>query len=504
MTPSEAYDWLRQHSVDTSYLISCAELAAWDQRTYIPPNGHPHRSRQMAALAKLIHQRSTDPKIEECLSSVENSKLNKVDDAVILSNISMWRREFDKQTKIPENLATELARASSEGESAWEKAMHKNDWESFFPHLENLISLNKQKAEALGFEQEPYDALLDEYEMGATTSFLESLFVELKQPLVGLLQQIEDSSVEVNSTIFNDDFSVIFQQQLCEKLVTAIGYSLEDGRIDETVHPFSVGIGPGDSRITTRYNEKNLGSGVFGCLHEAGHSLYELGLVPEHYGTPAGMFVSLGIHESQSRLWENMVGRSRGFWMFAKTIAEEYFSKFKQVSLDDFLLAVNAVKPGCIRVEADEVTYNLHVMLRFELELALFRNELSPSDLPDAWRQKMKEYLGISPATEREGVLQDVHWSGGMFGYFPTYTLGNVYAAQLYHAADKTLGDLSSQFAEGEFKPLLNWLRTNVHHIGQTRTPREIIRAATGESPTAQYFITYLQQKYSKLYKLSE
>lgn len=500
MTPQVAYEWLLKHTKDTAYLFSTVELAAWDQRTYIPKNGHAHRSRQIESLARQIHQRSTDKRVGDCLQTIESSEFLNNSSVVIRTNVRMWRREYDKQVKIPESLASEMAKASSVGESVWETAVVKNDWNSFFPHLETLIQLNRQKAEFLGYENEPYDALLDEYEMGVTASFLTELFSELKTPLVSLLRKIAQSATQPKTNLLWGHFPISKQKDVCKKLIEAIGYSFDSGRLDETMHPFSVGIGPGDSRITTRYNESYLGSGLFGCLHEAGHSLYELGLPESHYGTPSGMFVSLGIHESQSRLWENMVGRSKGFWQFAKPILDARFDSISSAAVDELVLAANSVEPGLIRVEADEVTYNLHVLLRFELELALFRDELTAAELPEAWADKMEQYLGLRPFTAKEGVMQDVHWPAGMFGYFPTYTLGNIYAAQLFHGAQKELGDLESQFAMGQFAPLLTWLRENIHSKGQLRSPRELILDSTGELPTSKYFISHCNQKYAQLY----
>ncbi|MBN2530050.1 MAG: carboxypeptidase M32 [Deltaproteobacteria bacterium] len=502
MKANDAYQWLVQHQTDTAYLFSTAELAAWDQRTYIPAQGHAHRSKQIETLARLMHQRGTDPQINDRLQEVESSAFLHEASPKVRANIRMWRRDYDRQVKIPEKLASEIAGASSAGESVWESAMQENDWDSFFPHLEKLLSLSREKAECLGYANEPYDALLDEYEMGLTATFLSSMFEELQHPLVALLRKIQDSAVKPKHSVLHGDFPVSKQKQVCVSLVEAIGYSLKSGRIDESMHPFSVGIGPGDSRITTRYNPEYLGSGIFGCLHEAGHSLYELGLPKAHFGTPAGIFASIGVHESQSRLWENQVGRSLAFWKFARPVLDDAFSSVANASMDDLVLSVNEVKPGLIRVEADEVTYNLHVMLRFELERALFKREIDPAELPEVWSTKMEQLLGIRPLTVKEGAMQDVHWSAGMFGYFPTYSLGNLYAAQLFAAANRDLGDLDEQFGKGEFSELLGWLRQKVHQKGQCLSPIELIRNATGELPTSKYFLEYCQTKYSKLYQL--
>ena len=502
MTPNDAYEWLVNHYTDTAYLFSAAELIAWDQRTYIPRGGHAHRSRQMEALARLIHQRSTSTRIDDCLSTLDQSDYLSEGTMEMQANVRMWRKDYDRQTKIPESLASKLAGASSAGETAWEAAVREDDWHAFLPHLETLLALTKEKADAIGYDNEAYDALLDEYEIGLTTDALSALYDELKTPLTQLLKKIANSSIKPRRDIFHGQFPVDKQKEVCAKLVQAIGYSFETGRIDESVHPFSVGIGPGDSRITTRYNEKFLGSGLFGCLHEAGHSLYELGLPAAHFGKPAGMYLSLGVHESQSRFWENQVGRSEAFWRFAKPILDDAFPSVASASLEELVLAVNDVRPGLIRVEADEVAYNLHVMIRFELELAMFRNQLKPSELPDVWADQMEALLGVRPKTATEGAMQDIHWAAGIFGYFPTYSIGNIYAAQLFAAAQQQLNDFDSSLAAGRFEPLLRWLRSNVHEKGQCLLPSELITQATGEPPSSKFFMAYCENKYSVLYEL--
>jgi carboxypeptidase Taq len=452
-------------------------------------------------MARIIHERSTDPRIDENLNIVKNDA-SWIAGETERVNIRMWRREYDKKVKIPVDLAGSLAAAAAKGESAWESAVKSGDFKSFLPYLTTLVSLNKQKAAVLGFENNPYDALLDEYEPDATAAKVEKMFLQIKEPLVDLLRKIKESGISPLKNIVSAHYNVDEQRTFCRHIVKTIGYNLNAGRIDEAVHPFTVSMGPGDVRITTRYNPEYFNTGIFGCIHEAGHAMYDQGLEAEHYGTPMGSYVSLGVHESQSRLWENMAGRSRGFWEWAYPMAQKAFEPLKNISIDDFLLSVNSVSPGFIRVEADEITYNLHVLLRFELELALFRDELKVEDLPEAWNFKMQQYLGITPPDVSQGVLQDVHWGAGMFGYFPTYTLGNLYAAQLFDAADRELGSLETQFSRGEFQPLLNWLRTNIHSAGQSLSSDMLIEKATGKSVSPESFINYCQSKYSKLYNL--
>jgi carboxypeptidase Taq len=502
MKPDEAYRWLRDNSVETAYLTSAAEVLAWDQRTYLPTAGQAHRAEQMAVMAKLLHERSTDERIGELLAEVEGTDLVSVPGSPEAANVREWRRDFDRSTKIPERLAVELARATAEGETAWERARPESDWNAFEPFLERLLELVKERAEALGYASEPYDALLDDYEPGETAATLEPVFARLREAFVHIIERIRSSDVEPDPSLLRGRFPRGEQERFLRRIVGELGYDLEGGRVDVTAHPFTIGIGPGDVRITTRYFEDFLPAALFGAIHEAGHGMYEQGLPAEHWGTPMASPPSLGIHESQSRLWENLVCRSAGFWRYASPLAASAFEDLARMDGERFLLAVNDVRPSLIRVEADEVTYNLHILVRFELELALMRGDLTVSDLPGAWVEKMKSCLGVAPDDVASGAMQDVHWAAGLIGYFPTYTLGNIYAAQLYHEASDELGDLQELFSRGEFAPLKNWLRENVHARGGTFPPRELIREVTGAEPDPQFLIRYCEEKYCELYRL--
>ena len=500
MTPEQAYAWLRTNSIETSYIVSTAEVLAWDQRTMIPPKGGPHRAEQIAVLAKLLHERATDKRIGEYLAIVEGSRL--VEDAVSPEavNAREWRRNYDKSTRIPERLAVELARATAEGEILWEGARRDDDWPRFAPMLERILALIVEKADALGHGGERYDALLDEYEADTTTAEITALFGGLRPALTGLIDKIRGAGAIPDRSPLTGRFPADAQVAFCREIVAAIGYDLEAGRIDPSVHPFTIGIGPGDVRITTRYHEEFLGAGLFGCLHEAGHAIYEQRLPTAHWGTPRGQVPSLGVHESQSRLWENLVGRCAGFWRFAFPKAQAAFPDLARIPLDAFLRAINTVEPSLIRVEADEVTYNLHILVRFELEVDLLRGAIGVADLPTAWNEKVRDYLGLVPSSHKLGVMQDVHWSAGLIGYFPTYTLGNLYAAQLYAAAEAAVGPLDERFARGEFSPLLGWLEANVHEKGGTFRPRDLILAACGAPPDARHFVDYLNAKHGALH----
>ncbi len=477
----------------------------------IPRKGHEHRARQMAALARLLHQRATDPRIGEWLAAVEGSPLvqDPLSDAAV--NVREWRQAYERARAIPERLMVELAQAQSEGESYWEEARPKDDWRGFLPYLKRIFALTKEKAEILFSLPvapgdppygELYDALLDGYEPGMRAAELVPLFAELKEGLQGLLDRILGSGRRPDTAFLHRSYPKEAQRAFALELLQACGYDLEGGRLDPTAHPFEISIGPGDVRITTRYFEDFFNAGIFGTLHEMGHALYEQGLPKEHWGTPRGEAVSLGVHESQSRTWENLVGRSLGFWERFFPRAKELFPSLQDVALEDFHRAVNAVEPSLIRVEADEVTYNLHILVRLELELALFRGELALEDLPGAWAEKYRAYLGVAPKDYKDGVMQDVHWSGGLFGYFPTYTLGNLYAAQFFRKAQEELGDLEGLFRQGEFRPFLDWSRRKIHAEGSRLRPRALVERVTGTPPSAQPFLAYLEAKYRALYGL--
>jgi len=500
MDVTEAYQRLVSHSKETAYLGSAIAVLHWDQRTQIPPKGHAHRVGQLAILAKMRHKMVTDPIIGEMLAVVEGSELTHDPFSIEAVNIREWRRSYDRAVKISEELAVALARASAEGQSAWEKARPKNEWGLFKPYLERIVFLKREQAEALGYEQEPYDALLDDYERGETARSLEPIFARLRPALVDLLERIKGSARVPDLSLQRMRFSIADQESFAKAIAIRIGYDMDAGRLDVSAHPFTTGIGPGDVRITTRYKESSFSEAFFSVIHEAGHALYHQGLPLEHWGTPFCRPISLGINESQSRMWENMVARSAAFWRRFYPEAQAKFAALHNVPFESFLLSVNEVTPSLIRTEADEVTYNLHVLLRFELEVALVRGDLQVDDLPAAWNEKMRAYLGLTPPDHSSGVMQDVHWSSGSIGYFPTYTLGNLNAAQFFAKAEEEISDLEDQISRGEFSELLGWLRRNIHSQGSRYLPRDLIRHVTGEALDPKYLIDYLSTKYGELY----
>ncbi|MHC1743326.1 MAG: carboxypeptidase M32 [Syntrophobacteraceae bacterium] len=503
MKPQDAYDWLVNDSLESSYFDSMRSLLVWDQRTFLPIKGQAHRADQLAVLAKLLHARRTNSAVGEHLTIVEASDLVADPLSVAAINVREWRRAYDKMVKIPERLAVELTRAASEGQGAWQKARPANDWEGFKPFLERIIRLKIEEADCLGYPNEPYDALLDQYEPGESARSIEPVLTELREPLVSLLHRICDRDRKEDHSLAQARFPTEAQHAFARHVLARLGYDFDSGRLDTTAHPFTVGIGPGDVRITTRYDEAQFAKGFFGSVHEAGHALYDSGLPEKHWGTPMGDAVSLGIHESQSRLWENMVSRSLGFWELFYRDAQRYFPALAGVELETFHRSVNLVRPSFIRTEADEVTYNLHVLLRFEIERDLMRGSIRVDDLPSVWDQKMQTTLGIRPPDHSQGVLQDIHWSSGAIGYFPTYTLGNLYAAQFHAAAERELGNLQDHFRRGEFTPLLGWLRANIHAEGSRFRPRDLVRKVTGEAPGSSRFVDYLTEKFTDLYRLS-
>ncbi|MBN2803167.1 MAG: carboxypeptidase M32 [Deltaproteobacteria bacterium] len=497
MNIKEAYNWLSNNSKEIARLGAIIELAAWDQRTCAPEKSHGNRANQIALLSKIAHSKGVDKKTKDALDVLKNNDFSGLDDSLAGANVKVWLREYERSSKISADLNEKLALTSANGEAAWESGMKNGDFSGFYPVLKELIDLTREKAESIGYKNEPYDALVDEYEPGITTSDLDTLFCGIADPIKDLVLKISDKSSDLLNYNHDCSFDIEAQKSFSRQIVDAIGYDLAAGRIDEAVHPFTVGIGPGDVRITTRYNPDNLSTGIFGSIHEAGHAMYEQGLHEKAYGTPAGSYASLGVHESQSRLWENMVGRSEGFWQWAFPIARGYFDCLQKVSSEEFLSTINRVSPGLIRVEADEVTYNLHVLIRFEIERELFRNNINVEDIEALWNEKMQKYLGVKPANLKEGAMQDVHWSAGMFGYFPTYTLGNIYSAQLFKAAESELGSLDKMFSEGIFKPLLGWLNKNIHTHGAIYGSSGLIEKATSNPVSSKYFIDYLKSKYS-------
>jgi carboxypeptidase Taq len=463
-----------------------------------------YRGDQMALLAGLMHDRWSDPVLGERLEVLAESNLASNPHSDTGCTIREIKRRRDRKVRLPKSLVEEMTRTCVQGQQVWQEARGKNDFASFRPLLEKIIRLKRQEADALGYEECLYDALLEDYEPGQKTSTLREALGNLRDALVPLVAAIADSGRQADLSILERSYAPEIQKSFASEVAQRIGFEFDRGRLDVTAHPFCTTLGPDDCRITTRYQEHDFGDAFFSVLHEAGHGIYEQGLHTEAFGLPLGCTAGLGVHESQSRLWENQVGRSRAFWDYHYKSAQKSFpDALGSVSPDDFYWAVNAVRPSLIRTEADEVTYNLHVLIRFELEQDLLSGDLPVSDLPEIWNQRYQQYLGITPPSDSDGVLQDIHWSAGLMGYFPTYSLGNLYAAQLFARADEEVGPVDEQFRQGEFRPLRNWLREKVHHEGHRYLASELMQRATGQELSHEPLIDYLTRKLTPLYELS-
>ncbi len=492
----EAYQWLLDYSKTTAYYESALGLLHWDQRTCLPAAGGAHRSEQIAAMTSLLYRRTTDPHFAEILGEAEAGASAGDDLSDEAVNLRGWRRSFDRSTRIPEGLAVALAKAGSQGQLAWQAARKANDWKGFLVFLKNIVALKREQAQALhGGEGEIYDALIDDFDQGETAEKIEGLFTKLEAATLRWLEKIESAPHKPDPDLLRGPCPATAQSAFIREVIGGLGFDFEAGRLDFSAHPFTSSIGPGDVRITTRFDSDSFIKGLFSSIHEAGHALYAHGLPQNHWGTPRGEPISMAIHESQSRLWENMVGKSTGFWDHFYPVACKHFPWLKKTGKEQFLLAVNEIRPSPSRTEADEVTYNLHIIMRFKLERMLIGAQLEPDELPQAWNEAMEGYFHIRPRNDSEGVMQDVHWSSGAFGYFPGYALGNLYAAQFYAKAQKELGDPRQMFAAGEFSPLLQWLRENVHSQGSRFLPRDLVRRATGGELEVDCFIDYIEKK---------
>jgi carboxypeptidase Taq len=481
--------------------INAAEAAlSWDRQTYMPEGGIVLRAEQLATLSRLSHEMLVSEETGGLLASVEEPAPGSVDSALV----RLARRDYERATRLPAGLVAELARASALAQPAWERARAGSDWPSFAPHLEKIVRLQRDTAEHLGYEDHPYDALLDLYEPGARKTRLQGMFEELKAELVPMIREIGALPHEDRSRPLHGEFDEAKQEEFGRGVISAFGYDWKRGRLDRVVHPFCVPLGgPGDVRITTRFDPHWLSPALFAILHEAGHGIYEQGVDPAYSRSPLSNGTSMGVHESQSRLWENLVGRSRAFWSFYYPRLQETFPEaLGEVDQETFYRAVNESKPSEIRVEADELTYNLHILLRFELEVTLLEGGLPVSELPAAWDAKMEEYLGVTPEDNARGVLQDVHWAAGLLGYFPTYTIGNVLSAQFFEQATKAHPEIPEMIGRGEFGSLLGWLRENVYRHGRRYDPDELVVRATGRPPDTAPYLRYLKSKFGELYGL--
>ncbi len=489
--------------VDIAQLKSAFAVLNWDKDVFMPPKGSGPRAAMLGYLAGELHDKVLSQEfrglLREAKAAADAGELSPGDRAIVRE---VWR-DVSREEKLPVEFVKELTQVTSEAYHVWMDARRKKDFKLFAPHLTKIVALKRREAELVGFVQSPYDALLDTFEPYATTQEIAVALGDLKNFLAPFLVKIRNSKARVSRGAIAGDFDIEKQKAFCALAARQVGYDFDAGRLDVSAHPFSTSFHPLDSRITTRYNRSEFMQSISGVIHETGHALYEQGLPAARFGTPLAEAVSLGIHESQSRLWENLVGKSRAFWIyFYPLLQKEFPVPLRNVPLESFYRAINTVEPSFIRVEADEVTYNLHIILRFEIEKALIEGEIGVDDLPRIWNSKMKELLMLDVPDDSLGVLQDVHWSGGMIGYFPTYSLGNLYSAQFFAAARRDIPTLDDEMARGEFGRLLTWLREKIHVHGKMYSAQELVKNATGEKLNSKYFADYISRKYGEIYEL--
>lgn len=488
---------------EISDLRKAARVLAWDREVAMPRGGVSDRTQQIATLRKLSHALYTSDEMGELIESARLELNGAGADSFEARLVRFLRRDYDKARKLPGEFVGRQATISNQAMAAWKEARADNDFSLFRPWLARIVDLEAEAADHLGYGDDPYDALLDRYEPDAKTADLRAPFEAAKNELISLYRAIVDREPVVGDQFLRQPFEVSRQKEFARYIATAVGYDLDRGHLATAVHPFSTSFSLNDVRITTRYNPTYLSPSIFATLHEAGHAIYVQNIQPKLNRTPLAKETSAGLDESQSRLFENIVGRSRGFWQVHLTKLKATFpNQLKEVTLEEFYRAINKVQPGFIRVEADELTYNLHVYLRFELEHALLSGQLIVDDLPAAWNEKMKSYLGIVPADDRQGCLQDIHWTMVGFGYFPTYALGNLYAAQFFDAAAAQIPDLAVELEAGEIASLVAWLRENVHRHGRKLTADEIVLRATGKPLDHRAFVRYATKKFKALYAL--
>ncbi|PSP56324.1 carboxypeptidase [Halobacteriales archaeon QS_1_67_19] len=476
-------------------------VLGWDQEVMMPEGGTPARSKQRSALSTVSHELLTSDEMADLLDELEGEDLNADREAVVRE----IRRQHDRAGRVPQDLVEEISEVSSEAMPVWKEAKADDDFSTFAPKLERLVELKREYAEHIDPDRDPYEVLFEEYEPYLGIDTAERVLERLREELMPLIEAVRESDADLATDTFEGTFDTDTQEELARDVLDTLGYDWEHGRLDTAPHPFSSGT-QFDARVTTRFSEDEPLGALMATVHEFGHATYTLGLPREAYGTPLGESRDMTVHESQSRLWENHVGRSEPFWeRFLPTVRDRFPEKLADASVRDVYEAANEVyEDNLIRVEADELTYHMHIVVRFEIERDLIRGDLDVEDVPEVWNDKYEEYLGIRPDTDAEGCLQDIHWSHGDFGYFPTYSLGSVLAAQLYESATDDIEELDEAVREGDFEPLHDWLTEHIHRHGCRYTTDELIREATGEDYTADYFLDHVKSKYGELYELDE
>jgi len=502
-----SYQKLMEKAKSITILLSATSILHWDMETKMPPKGIKQRSEQLAMLSKIAHRMITDPEIGSLLKTVERHRDYETLDATQRRNVYLIRKAYDEQTKLPEELVVETARQQAITVDIWKKAKAAKDFPLFKPELEKLLNLRKKAAEILMKVKQTattYDALIDIYEPKMTAKTITSIFSDLREGLVSVIHKCQTAPKQPDTSFLQRKVPIDVQRRISDSLAKFLEYDVESkkagGRIDETEHPFTTGYYD-DVRITTHYYEEKFASSLFSILHEAGHAIYDQNLKAEWIYQPVGESCSLGFHESQSRFVENIVGRSREFWAYYLPKLKKFTGKtFAGVDVDTLVFAINQVKPSKIRIEADEVTYGLHIIIRFEIERDLMADKVTVAELPQIWNQKYEKYLGVDIENDSEGVMQDTHWASGYYGYFPTYALGNIYSGQLLSKMRGDLPDWTDQITKGNFHNVKQWLSKNVHSYGNLYDPADLIKKITGEPINGKHFLNYLNKKYSKLY----
>jgi carboxypeptidase Taq len=497
------------HAIDRecNHLKKAAAVLQWDQETYLPEMGVEDRSEQLSILETIVHDKFTSSETGKLLAELGSVSGNLRGDEklpdVERDFLKVLRRSYDKAVKLPSEFVAAMAKAGGLSQAAWIKARKADDFSAFLPHLKTMIDFSRKTAEYWGYGKggagSVYDGLLDIYELGMGEDAISGVFNPIRERLSALLKKIAAKPAP-DTSFLDREFDPETQAAYNSVLMQRLGFDIRRGRIDVSAHPFTTTLGSDDIRITTRYLPRNLLSAIFSTIHESGHAFYELSYPRELRGTSLADGASMGIHESQSRFWENVIGRSRSFWEGQLPALQSHFPSLGGVSLDAFYRAVNQAEPSLIRVEADEVSYSLHIILRFELERDLFSGKIDPANLPDLWRQKMKDILGIEPATDADGVLQDVHWSMGSFGYFPSYALGNLYGLQFFQKLKADIPHFDTAVAKGDFSAIQNWLRENIYVWGCRLDPPELLEKVTGQSLKAEPFLSYIENKYEGIY----
>ena len=499
---SKHYQDLVERLSEISYLNGVMSTLGWDQEVVMPVGASEARAQQISMLAGVIHERMTDPRLGDCLAALDGEDKHNFN-ALQICNIREARRRYDLETKISKQLVQEMAELSSQGHTVWVAARQDNKFSDFAPLLKRFIELKKEWAQCTYPDLTPYDANIENFERGTTMAEISPIFERLKSELIPLIQAIQESQYQPDHSFLQGSFPVNKQEALARRISRDIGFRFDCGRMDVSVHPFCGGSHPTDVRITTRYKDDDFIESLYAVIHETGHGLYEQGRMLEGRDLPVSESLTMGIHESQSLFWERMIAQSEFFCShYFETIQSTFPENLKRVTPNLFYQAVNICEPGFIRVEADELTYPLHIIMRYEIEKGLFDNFMAVDDLPEIWNDMMMKYLGIKPPTDTLGVLQDSHWSSGAFGYFPSYTLGAIYACQFYKSMSNELDGVEKKVEVGDFRPIKNWLNEKIHSQGSLYTPQELVHRVTGEPLNPGHFIDYLRKKYSAIYQL--